>query len=145
MAHPNEDYYAWTQETVEKLRQGKLAEVNMEALIEELEEMASSDRNEVENRLIVLLMHLLKWQYQPERRSRSWQLTIKEQRQRIARRLMKSPSLKPKLEETIQEVYSSAVTIAARETDLDEDAFPATFDQTGWRWEQVLDMAYLPD
>ena|SRR5699024_3011574 len=145
MVHPNEDYYAWTQETVEKLRQGKLAEVNMEALIEELEEMASSDRNEVENRLIVLLMHLLKWQYQPERRSRSWQLTIKEQRQRIARRLMKSPSLKPKLKETIQEVYSSAVTIAARETDLDEDTFPATFEQTGWRWEQVLDMAYLPD
>ncbi|BAW81127.1 hypothetical protein TAO_1757 [Candidatus Nitrosoglobus terrae] len=69
MITPQQDYYGWTQETVEKLRQGRFEEVNVEALIGELEEMASSDRNEVENRLIVLLMHLLKWKYQPNRRT----------------------------------------------------------------------------
>jgi hypothetical protein len=145
MTNPNEDFYGWTQETIEKLRQGRLKEVNVDELIEELEEMASSDRNEVENRLVVLLTYLLKWQYQPKRRSRSWRLTIKEQRQRITRRLRKSPSLKPTLTETLQEVYPSAVTVAARETGLDEDIFPPAFEQTGWSWEQVLDMEYLPD
>ncbi len=145
MVSPNEDYYAWTQETIEKLRQGRLNEVNIDDLIEELEDMASSDRNEVENRSVVLLAHLLKWQYQPERQGRSWRATIKEQRYRITRRLSKSPSLKPKFEEMINEAYPSAVQSAVRETDLDEDTFPPTFEKTGWRWEQVLDSEFYPD
>jgi hypothetical protein len=144
MTDPNEDYYAWTQETIEKLRQGRMNEVNMEDLIEEIEDMGASERNELENRLAVLLAHLLKWQYQPERRGRSWQATIKEQRHRIALRLRKSASLKPTLEETLNDIYPSAVQRAVRETDKDEDTFPATFELTGWRWEQVLDMEYLP-
>lgn len=145
MINPNEDYYGWTQETIEKLRQGRLSEVSADDLIRELEEMASSDRNEVENRLIVLLAHLLKWKYQPERRGRSWNLTLKEQRRRIARRLRKSPSLKPTLEEIFDEAYLDAVTMAARETDKDEDVFPPTFAETGWSWEQVLDTEFYPD
>src|SRR5690554_6436163 len=97
MPNPTQDYYAWTQETIEKLRQGKWNEVNMEDLIEELEDMGGSERNELENRLTVLLMHLLKWKYQPNYRGRSWQLTLKEQRLKIKIRLKKSPSLKPRL------------------------------------------------
>lgn len=61
MTHPFKDYYAWMQETIEKLRQGKFNEVNMEELIEEIEDMGGSERNELENRLAVLLAHLLKW------------------------------------------------------------------------------------
>lgn len=146
MANPNEDYYAWTQRTVEQLRQGRLSEVNLEQIAEEIEEMGSSERNELENRLVVLLVHLLKWQYQPERRGRSWQLTIEEQRLRIIRRLTKNPSLRSRLPEVIeQDAYPIAVIVAARETNLEKTTFPATFEQTGWNWEQVLDMDYLPD
>ncbi|MGR6035428.1 MAG: DUF29 domain-containing protein [Candidatus Nitrosoglobus sp.] len=145
MTRPNEDYYAWTQETIEKLRQGRIAEVSMEDLIEELEDMGASERNELESRLAVLLAHLLKWQYQPTHRGRSWIATAKEQRHRIMLRLRKSPSLKPTLEETIRDIYPSAIQRAVRETNLDESVFPTTFEQTGWSWEQVLDMDWLPD
>lgn len=145
MPNPTQDYYAWTQETIEKLRQGKLSEVNMEDLIEELEEMGGSERNELENRLTVLLMHLLKWKYQPNYRSRSWQLTLKEQRLKIKIRLKKSPSLKPRLPGLGEDAYVVAVVAAARETGLEEDVFPATFEETGWTWEQVQDMEYLPE
>ncbi|ADE14166.1 protein of unknown function DUF29 [Nitrosococcus halophilus Nc 4] len=146
MPNPTQDYYAWTQETIEKLRQGKWNEVNMEDLIEEIEDMGAGERNELENRLVVLLAHLLKWRYQPERRSRSWRLTIEEQRQRIARRLKKSPSLRPRLPELGEEdSYPIAVIVAARETNLEKSTFPATFEETGWTWEQVQDMEYLPD
>ncbi|ADE16084.1 protein of unknown function DUF29 [Nitrosococcus halophilus Nc 4] len=145
MTNPTQDYYAWTQETIEKLRQGKFSEVNMEDLIEELEDMGGSERNELENRLTVLLMHLLKWKYQPNYRGRSWQLTLKEQRLKIKIRLKKSPSLKPRLPELGEDAYLVAVVAAARETGLDESAFPATFEETGWTWEQVQDMEYLPD
>lgn len=142
MTDPNEDYYGWTQETIEKLRQGRLSEVNVDDLIEELEDMAKGERRELRNRLAVLLAHLLKWQYQPTRQGRSWRATIKEQRYQIGLLLSNSPSLKPVLEETLAEAYPSAVQRAVRETDLDEDTFPATFEQTDWTWEQVLDSEF---
>ncbi len=145
MVSPNEDYYAWTQETIEKLRQGRVSEVNMEDLIEELEDMGRSERRAIESRLSVLLMHLLKWRYQPDRRGRSWHLTIKEQRYRVKRLLQDNPSLKPQFPAISEDAYGSAVMAAARETDLDEDTFPATFEQTGWSWEQVLDTEFYPD
>jgi hypothetical protein len=145
MVNPNEDYYGWTQETAEKLRQGRLSEVNMEDLIEEIEDMGGSIWRALDSRLTVLLAHLLKWQYQPERRGRSWRITIKEQRYQIAKLLRKNPSLKPALEETINEAYPGAVLAVAKETDKDEDTFPLTFEQTGWTWEQVLDSEFYPD
>lgn len=145
MIDPDKDHYAWTQETIEKLRQGKLNEVNMEDLIEELEDMASSDRRELRNRLSVLLMHLLKWRYQPERRGRSWQLTIEEQRIAIQDSLEDSPSLKPQVAQIGEKAYRRAVVLAARETNRDKSTFPTTFEETGWTWEQVLDMEFLPE
>lgn len=145
MIHPQDDYYGWTQETLEKLRHGRWSEVNVMELIEELEEMGGSERNELENRLVVLLAHLLKWQSQPECRSRSWRLTLKEQRLAIATRIKRSPSLKPRLAELGEDAYPRAVIVAARETDRDEEAFPATFAEIGWTWEQVLDVGFVPD
>lgn len=132
MANPNEDYYGWTQETIEKLRQGRLSEVNWEELIEELESMGSSERRELKNRLAVLLAHLLKWRYQPERQGKSRRLTIKEQRIAIKGVLKDNPSLRSKLQDMGDEAYSRAVVSATRETDKEESAFPATFEQTGW-------------
>lgn len=139
------DFYGWTQETAELLRQGKFAEIDIKALIEEVEDMGKSEKRELRNRLVSLLMHLLKWQYQPERRGRSWELTIKNQRQEVLDELTDNPSLKPKLEEIGRRSYVRAVTQAAIETNKDEDIFPATFEGTGWRWEEVLDMAFYPD
>lgn len=71
MIEPTQDYYVWTQETAKKLRQGRLNEVDVDYLAEEIEDMGVSERRALESRLEVLLVHLLKWRYQPERRGRS--------------------------------------------------------------------------
>jgi hypothetical protein len=90
-------------------------------------------------------MHLLKWQYQPDRRGKSWRLTIKDQRVAIKKVLKSNPSLKPKLDETGQDAYLRAVINAAKETDKEEEDFPTAFESAGWTWEQVLDMEFYPD
>jgi hypothetical protein len=144
MPSPNEDYYAWTQETIEKLRQGRFTEVNIEDLIEELEDMGRSERRALESRLTVLLMHLLKWQYQPERRGRSWSATIDNQRLKVSRLLRDNPSLKSQFTTIGIEAYESAVLNAVAETDLDKNTFPATFAATGWSWEQIMDDEFYP-
>ncbi|BAW79956.1 hypothetical conserved protein [Candidatus Nitrosoglobus terrae] len=145
MSTHDTDYYAWTYETAAKLRQGKFNEVDMNQIAEELEEMGRSERHELENRLAVLLAHLLKWQYQPDRRGNSWRLTIDEQRVRIRRVLKQNPSLKPKLAESASEAYLIAIPQAARETHLAKNTFPPTFEQTNWMVEQVLDDEFYPE
>jgi hypothetical protein len=118
--------------------------VNIEALIEELEEMGRSEQRELRNRLSVLLAHLLKWQYQPERRSRSWEATLEVQRSDIQSLLKDNPSLRPRLSELGEEAYFRGVRLAIGETNLEKSTFPLAFADTGWSWEQVLDMEYLP-
>ncbi|ADJ28733.1 DUF29 domain-containing protein [Nitrosococcus watsonii] len=145
MIDPNKDFYGWTQETAEKLRQGRFSEVNLAHLIEEIEDMGKSERRALESRLTVLLTHLLKWEHQPNYRNRSWQLTIKGQRVSIRRLIRGNLSLKAQRLAILAESYESAAIDAARETGLEENIFPATFEQTGWTWEQVLDMAFLPE
>ena len=89
------DFHAWTQESVRLLQQGRWRELDIEHLIDEIESMGASERNQLQNRLRILLAHLLKWQYQPNYRSRSWQATIKEQRLALQDLLADNPSLKP--------------------------------------------------
>jgi hypothetical protein len=139
------DFYRWTQETAEKLRQGRLNEVNMEELIEELEDMGKSQRRALKSRLSVLLGHLLKWQYQPDGRSYSWQGTINVQRDDIQDLLNDNPSLRPQVPDLIVRGYRTAVAKAVEDTNMRPSAFPATFEQTGWSWEQILDMDWLPN
>jgi hypothetical protein len=139
------DFYRWTQETAEKLRQGRLNEVNMEELIEELEGMGKSQRRALKGRLSVLLGHLLKWQYQPDGRSYSWQGTINVQRDDIQDLLNDNPSLRPQVPDLIVRGYRTAVAKAVEDTNMRPSAFPATFEQTGWSWEQILDMDWLPN
>jgi len=76
-----QDFYGWTQEQAALLRAGRLTDLDIENLIEEVETMGRSEKRELESRLTVLLLHLLKWKYQPNRRGRSWNLTIKGHRQ----------------------------------------------------------------
>ena len=135
------DFYTWTQEQSALLKQGRFMDADVENLIEELESMGISERRELTNRLAVLLAHLLKWQYQPERRGKSWQATVKEQRQRVMRVLRQNPGLKSSLGESIEDAYSDAIQIAIRETGLDETTFPTV---NPWDIAQVLDNDFWP-
>jgi hypothetical protein len=122
----NQDFYAWTQRQVELLRSGRLGELDVENLIEEIESLGRQERQELRNRLGVLLGHLLKWHYQPEARSKSWLYTIKEQRQEIQRHLQENPSLKSYLSEAIAIGYEKGLNLVGQETPLDPRQLPQT-------------------
>lgn len=136
------DYALWCAEQGALLRAGRTDALDLENLAEEIESLGRSDRFEIESRLKVLLVHLLKWRFQPEKRKPGWRSTIREQRGRIARRLRESPSLKAYPAEVLAEEYSYAVSEAADETSIAEAAFPPTCPFT---IEQVLDPEFLPD
>lgn len=123
-----QDFYAWSLQQAELVRQQRWAELDRHHLIEELEGMARSEKRELLNRLVVLLAHLLKWQYQVSHRSASWRGTIREQRKRISKLLKENPSLKTSilLEEALSDAYDLAITAAANETLLEETVFPPT-------------------
>ncbi len=120
------DFHAWAIESASLVRQGRLAELDLNHIAEELESMGASERRELLNRLQILLMHLLKYQFQPERRGKSWKLTIIHQRTAIERLLKQSPSLYRLLEdqEELLDIYQKAVREAVLETDLERHIFP---------------------
>ncbi|BBC24966.1 DUF29 domain-containing protein [Pseudanabaena sp. ABRG5-3] len=134
------DFYAWTQDQSHLLRTGQLQLIDVQHLAEEIEDMGRAERRELESRLEILLMHLLKWQFQPSKRSRSWQLTIKEQRLRLQKHLKQNPSLKAAIAEVFDDAYQLAVVSAEKETGL--DVFP---DIAPYTSEQVLLDSFLPD
>mgnify|MGYP001575056711 CR=1 FL=1 len=135
------DFYAWTQKQVELLRQCDLNNLDIENLIEEIDSLGKQERRELVNRLIVLIAHLLKWEYQIDRRSRSWYLTIREQRCAIRQLLKDSPSLKPYLPDAIADAYERAVILAAKETGMKLRDFPS---EVSYRWEEVENPDFLP-
>ncbi|MFM5983193.1 MAG: DUF29 domain-containing protein [Sphaerospermopsis kisseleviana] len=103
-----QDFYLWIETTAQHLRKGDFTEVDLGNLIEEIESMGRSEKRELKSRLIVLLMHLLKWHYQPEKRSASWQSTITEQRICLEELLEDSPSLQPLFTELFADCYNKA-------------------------------------
>ena len=118
------DFYRWTVDQVENLRLGKLDGLDLENLAEEIESLGNQQRSELENRLAVLLGHLLKWDLQPDLRGKSWRSTIREQRRQIKKLINKNPSLKSYLDEAILEGYESALDLVVRETPLDYKDLP---------------------
>jgi hypothetical protein len=118
------DYVAWLEEQAAHLHAGRLSALDVENVAEELEGLMRSQRQQLENRLEVLILHLLKWDHQPEQRSNRWRASVADQRARIRRLLRDSPSLKRSMEEAAREVYPEAVEQAAIETQLSESAFP---------------------
>ncbi|MGB7413525.1 MAG: DUF29 domain-containing protein [Thermosynechococcaceae cyanobacterium] len=118
------DFYAWTQEQVELLSGQQWSQIDLPHLIEEIESLGKQQRQELRNRLSVLIGHLLKWEYQPQQRSRSWLATLRVQRRDALRLLKDNPSLKPYLEEALQEAYENTRDLAMGETDLPEQTFP---------------------
>jgi Domain of unknown function DUF29 len=120
------DYVAWLSEQVAHLRAGRLHELDVGNVAEELESLAKQERRQIENRLEVLILHLLKWDHQPGQRSNQWRSTVHKQRTRVRRLLRDSPSLKHEVEPMCRDVHPGAVERAAIETRLTEGSFPST-------------------
>ena len=136
------DYLAWVELTVSKLRSQDLAAINWENLIAEIEDMGKSARNSLKSNLRIILLHLLKWQYQPSHRSRSWQTSIVEHRLRIDDAFAESPSLKRYFVEVFDDAYAGAIQLASSETGIDKAAFAKSCPYTQ---KQVLDLEFLPN
>jgi hypothetical protein len=119
------DFYAWANEQAALLRAGRLSEADIENIAEEIESMGRSEKRELINRLAVLLMHLLKWQFQPALRGNSWRLTIEEQRYRLENHLNDNPSLKSQLASALKDAYKLALVQAERETGHARSTFPS--------------------
>ncbi len=138
------DFYLWSQHQAALLREGALTELDSENLAEEIESLGKSDRRELRSRLEVLILHLLKWLYQPEGRQtgHSWYDTIEEQRRELRLLLEDSPSLRRQVSDLIQQHYAHTRQKAARQTRRTLTTFPLT---CPWTEEQVLDEDFWPD
>lgn len=136
------DYIEWIEATLKKLQQQDYANVDWENLLDEIADMSRSEKRRLESNLVVVLIHLLKWQYQRNRRSRSWEASIFEHRRRIRRALRSSPSLKPYLEQVLEEAYSDAAHQAGIETGLPIETFPK---ECSYAITQILDEDFLPE
>jgi hypothetical protein len=138
----DQDIVAWATEQAQLLRAGRFDLLDIEHIAEEIEDVGKSEQNELASRMALLLAHLLKWAFQPERRGNSWLRTIKDQRRLIQRRLQRTPSLRPMLTdpEWQDEMWADAVRFAHQETGL--DLFP---DQCPWSLQdEVLADGWLP-
>ncbi|MEY3221039.1 MAG: hypothetical protein RIT27_2396 [Pseudomonadota bacterium] len=118
------DFYSWIYKNIDLLKQRKFSELDVDILIDELESMAKRDKRELTSHLMILIAHLLKWQFQSEQRSGSWRGSIYEQRIRITKQLDESPSLKNQLLEGIEIAYPDALKLAIKETGLPPKIFP---------------------
>jgi hypothetical protein len=137
-----EDHYGWSLATAELLRHKKYHEVDMDHVIEDLEDMARSDVRELISRLAILMAHLLKWQFQPDFRSRSWSGSIGEQRRRLRRLLKESPGLKTRIDESCEEAFGDSLMILQKETPIDLKILPV---QCPYTFDQCMDEAFFPD
>lgn len=136
------DFYTWTMQQAQLLKSHQFDEIDLDNIIEEIESMGRSEKRALESRLVVLIQHLLKWHYQPTRRGRSWELTIKGQRKDFLKILRDNPGLKPSLDQCLMDAYESAVIKAAQETGLEENSFPEC---CPWALEQIIGDAFYPD
>jgi hypothetical protein len=136
-----QDFFTWTQTTAALIRAGKWHDLDPEALAEEVESLGKSAWRELGSRLDVLVMHLLKWCYQPTEHSRSWRSTIRTQRRELRRLLEQNPSLRPLVASVIADGYPDARLEASEETGVPLARFP---EYCPWTPEQVLDADFWP-
>jgi len=120
------DVYSWSQEQARLVREGRWDLVDRVNVAEEIESLGRTEFNRLESALRVLLLHILKWDHQPKKRSRSWILSIQAQRLEIEDVLADNPGLKPRIGEALTRAYRRARIEAAKETGLDEAKFPQT-------------------
>jgi hypothetical protein len=135
------DFQIWIEDQINLLKTQQWQQLDTLNLIEEIEALGRKERQELRNRLGILLWHLLKWQFQPDKRTNSWLGTIREQRVQIKFLLQDSPSLKPYLTQVFPDAYELGLALAMRETKLGEQLFPEVCPYT---LEQALDSQFLP-
>ncbi|MDD9909875.1 MAG: DUF29 domain-containing protein [Ahrensia sp.] len=136
-----DDFFAWTQDQAAKLRARAHNEIDWENAAEELESVGTSERGEIRSRLGQLVLHLLKWEHQPERRGHSWQSSISEQRVHIQGKIEDSPSLKSHPAASLEWAWNWARRRAARETGLPLETFPET---PSYSVEDILSDDFMP-
>ena len=136
------DFYGWTKQQAHLLRGGEFATADLKNIAEEIEDMGKNLKRELESRLKVLFIDLLKWQYQPGYQGNSWRYSIEEQRVELADHIADNPSLKHKLPEAMERGYRYAITGAAKETGLPKETFP---DSCPWSFEQAMDIEFYPE
>lgn len=137
-----EDAQAWYVEQAELLRARRFGELDVDVIAEELEDLGRSERRELRSRLAVVLAHLLKWQFQPERRGRSWLNSIERERDRIAVHLDDNPSLGREIGNIVAEAYRLARRDAAREAELALSLLP---EDCPYAISDLLREGWLPD
>ena len=136
-----DDFFGWCFEQAELLRQKRFAEVDLPNIIEELESMGRNERLALLSNYTIVLLHLLKWRHQPERRNKSWRLSLKEHWRRIEKLERSNPSLRSQAAAILSEAYADARSDAADETDLPLASFPA---DCPFALDQIRDLAWLP-
>ncbi len=137
-----QDFYAWSQEQAALLRAGKASEADLKNIAEEIESMGKTEKRELINRLTVLLLHLVKWRFQPMMRGRSWRLSIEGQRLDIRDLLDDNPSLRSVFDQSIGQAWRRALIEAEKETGLDASSFPAA---CPWGMESILSDDFWPE
>jgi Domain of unknown function DUF29 len=138
----DQDFYAWTNEQAGLLRAGRLSEADVEHIAEEIENMGKSEKRELVSRLRVLLLHLLKWQYQPSRRGKSWKASIINTRDELEVHLADNPSLKSFIPVALTQAYRYAVRDAEVETGFALSTFPQS---CPWTDSEIMDPDFWPD
>ena len=138
----DQDFYLWIETTAKQLKEARFSEVDLENLIEEIECMGRSEKKAIKSNLIVVLIHLLKYKYQPEKRSPSWKGLIREHRRRLREAFVDSPSLKPYFQEVLLQCYQDARKQASDETGLSLDTFPL---DSLFSVDECLNEDFLPD
>jgi len=134
-----DDLYTWVQEQVALLRAGRVDALDLDNIAEELSDVGSEQYDKLESAIEVLLAHALKWDHQPERRSRSWSLTIAEQRVRIDRQVRKNPGLKSRIAEAVNEGYRVGRIRAAREMKRSPETLPV---DCPYSWDEILNRPF---
>jgi hypothetical protein len=138
----DQDFYAWANEQAGLLRAGRLSEADIEHIAEEIESLGKSEKRELVSRLRVLLLHLLKWQFQPSHRSVSWEVSIANNRDQLAVHLDDNPSLRTAIPAAMTQAYRYASREAASGTGLSKAVFPQS---CPWSYEQMMDLDFWPE
>lgn len=138
------DFHQWTERQIIYLQKGQWAELDVDNLVEELGDLGRSEQKELGSYLKVLLQHLLKWQYQPDHRTTSWEITLSNCRDNIQDCLEDSPSLQRFLKDEgwVAKYYRRARRDAAKETQIPVDRFPQACPYT---LRDILDATFLPN
>lgn len=129
-----DDLYGWVQQQMKLLQAGEVAKVDAPQITQELADMGRNEFARLESAIRLVLHHLLKWDHQPDRRSRSWAITVSLQRRKIGRLLVQNPSLKPRVEAAIQNAYFDARDHAGKETGIPAKTFPS---ECPYLWDDI--------